>query len=533
MFKDYFSRLLDSARTSSLLILNEIKFLQNKINEEEFADTAKVFFSDIGNNLLGDYLNEIKSIKSDFRGRIVRTHQLRDEAVQISAILKSINTQAFGGTPPLLNTTFESGIYSLLGIGGAFLSLLSIYAHVRDVFSAVNAEMTIIKSFHSMASPDILRNPTDGEYMKWKIRLGDFKGLEDENSEIDGNANFHLIYFSNRLGYRQTKHSITAAYQSLCLSYFPFWSLCTLSHEFLHAHVGSLLSTIYPLEGGEQGQIIPSAYAFYKDRLNNTDSPNNLLQYIQYWMLITVQKLYEVEPTQQGADRRKHFKVLDESALFKQLKKHKHQIDEIIVHVLDFQYFYRSDTDLYIKAIWTSWLSLPVSISRIQEYLIRTICAISPKFGRSDRNEVFKNCVDKIRKQLQELKQFNNFINPEMIDKIIDELNNTKKDGYMQLQYVNAWAPLIDVVMQFLFSPAIKDGLISDSEAEAQEDGSYSYNFDAGNFDERRIQSPIIFLLDMLRKTMDPDTINNISMEKLEFNTLWLFLVSSSALKKY
>jgi hypothetical protein len=53
------------------------------------------------------------------------------------------------------------------------------------------------------------------------------------------------------------------------------------------------------------------------------------------------------------------------------------EVEELLVHALDFMYFYGSNPSDYVMAIWESWQSLPRLESRLSEYLLRTIAAVS------------------------------------------------------------------------------------------------------------------------------------------------------------
>ncbi|MDO8723253.1 MAG: hypothetical protein Q7J31_13670, partial [Syntrophales bacterium] len=54
-----------------------------------------------------------------------------------------------------------------------------------------------------------------------------------------------LPYFSGRLGFRETEHTISAAVQSLEAGSDLEWSLLTVTHELLHGHVRNLITVLF------------------------------------------------------------------------------------------------------------------------------------------------------------------------------------------------------------------------------------------------------------------------------------------------
>jgi hypothetical protein len=63
----------------------------------------------------------------------------------------------------------------------------------------------------------------------------------------------------------------------------------------------------------------------------------------------------------------------------------KHEIEEIMVHVFDFLWFYGRDYEAYIRGIWLSWSVIPNIESRVPSYVLRTLCAISVNHLRGRR----------------------------------------------------------------------------------------------------------------------------------------------------
>jgi hypothetical protein len=219
-----YRELLDALATDVRSIVASILFLNGRRDESGFR-------SDVSNGRSRDEveatLAELLSARGNDTDRHVIVHQFKDELVQISAVLKTFNSQAFAGCCPIVESSGESGRTSLLGIGGALAALFSFYRHVRRTFGTFIVDRAIRRSFGMMQSPSLLPNPA--EYERWIDEI-DRKRFQGVNEALTHDAAgeevaFHIVYFSNRLGFRETKRSISAAYQSIFLGAMPPWSI--------------------------------------------------------------------------------------------------------------------------------------------------------------------------------------------------------------------------------------------------------------------------------------------------------------------
>ena len=52
-------------------------------------------------------------------------------------------------------------------------------------------------------------------------------------------------------------------------------------------------------------------------------------------------------------------------------------INEIVVHALDFKYFYNANRELYVDYLWESWATVPSVLANPEHYLLRTFAVIS------------------------------------------------------------------------------------------------------------------------------------------------------------
>lgn len=493
-------------------IYYEILFFQDKLEESDLKAKLLSYYPKNAYRI-DKKIEKLKAIKSDISSQIIHLHQLKDEAVQLTAIIQNFCRQALCGTQPILESNYEAGENSLLGLGSVLLGLVSIYLKIRDAFSFVSDIETISEMFKKLPSPR-LWNSSDAQ--QWARELANFDGISDivkfcKQSEISP----YLVYFSNRMGFKETKYSITATYQSVKLASVPPWNLCTIFHEFVHAHIRALFSQIYPFESGIKRSQIENAYQFYCKRSSGNHTANNLLEFLQTTILSVISDLVDVS----GGDVVSEYHPKEKISY--SIRKWHHCLNEIIAHILDFNYFYDSNSEIYVKGIWSSWLKLPFIYSRISEYLLRTICAIASN-EKGNEDEVFnksKNIVIKHLKSISDKEYINNQLSHNVIEILESDID-------IHRQFIMIY-PLIYVVKNFLISSQVKDAII-DPGAALLEDDSYSLEIMPKQFYERDLRSPITFLQDYLKYCFkNNNALTDIS--EVEFLSLWIFLAIGSS----
>lgn len=493
-------------------IYYEILFFQDLFGESELKEKLLSCYPKSSHRIDKKIATLIK-IKSVRTNQIVHLHQLKDEAVQLTAIIQNFCRQALCGVQPILESNYEAGENSLLGLGGVLSALISIHFKIIDAFSFVSDVETVSEMFKTLPSPPLCDS---SNAQQWSRGLSDFKGISDivqfcKASEISP----YLVYFSNRMGFKETKYSITAAYQSVKLASLPPWNLCTTFHEYVHAHIRALFSQIYPFESEIRKGQIENAYQFYCKRSSGNITPNNLFEFLQTTILSVISDLVDVSEGDVVAEYHPREKIEHS------IRKWHHCLNEIIAHILDFNYFYDSNSEIYVKGIWSSWLKLPFIFSRISEYLLRTICAIASN-EKGNEGEVFEKSKNTVLKYLKNISN-KEYINDDLLRNVIDRLES---DLEIQAQFIMIY-PLIYVVKNFLISSQVKKAII-DPGAALIEDDSYSLEIVPKHFDDRDLVSPITFLQDYLKYCFKND--NNLkNIYDIEFISLWIFFAISSS----
>ncbi len=496
--------------------------MDNKISETTFRSFLDEIFID--KEIIVRVVETYNSLKQP-RLKIIHHFQLIDELLQIAAILRTINYQAFYGLNCFELGYARTGYNALFGTGLAYGAIYSIYTHMHELFSQKIDLVSIKKTYLNLKSPELQKNPA--QYEIWRRDLQRNKGIDNINlSDHRSDLFYHLIYISNRLGFRETKRSISIAQQTISLGYTPQWSFNTFTHEFMHAHVRGLLSMIYPIDENGEFNIPSKLLELFAERDINTDNCENLIDFLKVNILIISHNLY-IQDRQRFNQTTNNYKDVNEDELLDALKRFHHEIDEIMVHILDFHYFYRAIPEVYIKSIWSSWLTLPVTVSRIPEYLIRTITAISTCQERS-RKEQFNWAIKKTEEGINALKD-SPFIDPNQIDTITKTLSDTKFQATLQKQFYESWCPLADLTLKFLYSTELKDFLNIDFENELKTNGNYEYKINEGDYAEIRIDSPINFLNYLLNKTLTNNNSKSyLDFEEIECNTAWMISILNS-----
>ena len=516
-----YDKFFKSSQNSTEEIVINILYLQDKISIDTLKTALQSLHSEDEVYDENEYIEYLEKSKSESRKRLIFESQLRDELVQISAILKSINSQAFCGIAPIRNTGYRTGNYSLLGIGLAYSSIVAVYDYVWNIFNEYQIPLTIKYEFLKLPSPAFWTNPA--EYEKWCSEIKGFQGANVAR-KYRTRRKYHLLYFSNRLGFRETKQSITSAYQAINFGILPSWSFSTLFHEYLHAINRAIISNSYPYS---DENCFKQTYDNYIKMSKYAFTPKNLLQFIRTIFILSSICL-ECHSKTGKSGKVSISSNISSDVVLNIVKKWHHDIDEIMVHIFDFNYFFGNKVELYVKSIWSSWIELPFTISRSKEYLFRTICAVSCSVNR-DREYRFDWSVNKIISELRSLKTIN-ISNSQKIDEIIKTLETGEILNELKIKFTEICS-LIDSTVQFLICPQIKEELVRDPESYGKAEESHTYFFNVGSFEELRIASPIRFIIEMKERFFNGEIeLNN---NNVSFLSLWFMsLITSSMLRK-
>lgn len=289
-------------------------------------------------------------------------YEAHGAVVTLNAGLSRFTSQTFSGVPPLLATESHLWSHSLLGIGVASLGLRSLLRFLNSSLSAARIPERVLLLEKVTNFPN-LRLRREMQLVFDTNYLGD-RDLDEAALEP---IVPDVAFFSGREGYHGTQTTISAPLTCVASCNDAKWSLLTLTHEVSHVVMRAVQAKLYP--DFEKAEQLDHCLA-----LMEPGTPvANLLDEMRR-ALLTTACLQEMNarniPLQDGLSIGSHAHL---TAL---LQRWANDINETMVCVFDFLYFYGRDVDKYVTGIWTTWGVIPNVSSRITDYLVRTICAV-------------------------------------------------------------------------------------------------------------------------------------------------------------
>ena len=318
-------------------------------------------------------------------------HQIEDRLVQINSALSYLMSQSFAGVVPILQRECLIRTYSLLGVGTAVAGVSALARHVESVFENAPIDLVIEREFRKIGKLDGWYNLGIDHNRDWDDAK---RGLDEHLSEVGTLPHVpKLVYFSGRLGFREAEFSVSSALHVLAAANTVGWSLMTLTHELLHGHVRELISAILIGSDDDPSSAFDSAFKFYeterdtlrrpnRQRNRNSDSREALgvtqldsLRFIIFYYCeqVTVFGSLTRPPrfsktddnlTEAGRPR------LSADAVRDVLETEYRNISEIMVHVLDYNYFYDAQPEVYLPFVWESWSKVPAVQKNVSHYLL-------------------------------------------------------------------------------------------------------------------------------------------------------------------
>jgi hypothetical protein len=452
--------------------------------------------------------------------------QLTDQLIQINSALSYVISQAYSGVVPILDHECLIRNYSLLGVGAAHCGLAAFTEFCELTFQRLPVDTVVKNEFKKAPGFSYRFNPGDSS-----------RGWDDQRFSVDfyvkdvvqQQSKLNLAYFSGRLGFRETQFTITAPLQVLTHSGTACWSLMTLTHELMHAHVRSILGAIFsPLGNGDSSKTFETWYdKFQQGFRENQRAPESLLETIRFALLnyclqkpAIDQNATKLASASGGVPITSEVKMVDTARFATRLQAYYREINEVLVHVLDFNYFYDCREEPYLMLLWESWSPVPAVIDNVQEYLLRSLLAISSRFSGNNYAR-FSQAVDTLSGVLKKLSEKPDA--PVLISYAFSRL----RDPIVKKQLATRFSLgvyLVDIVQRCLVSKHIHAALYTDPNR-TKRDLSYFYALDTGDFVALPIASPVAFIADLLRRELHTEP----CCLSPEYVAAWLLLVCASA----
>lgn len=330
--------------------------------------------------------------------------------VNVNAHLSRHVSQTFSGSSPILATECPFWSHSLLGTGIASLALVRIRRFVELAVGNIDwierLEALKNKDFndHIQAgtnqkrllerSASNIRDWLDIEELVTSIATQlDAQKTKSETTNDEDRLPLITCY-SGRDGFRSTPFSLTAPLEVIsgCNTYG--WSPMTLSHEICHVWMNGILSTIF------DNLSQPDTIARLDKLFDCEVMPRNIFEDLQVAFYACVNFLYREMHNLKMHEEDKNVSEIQRT-WFEKVELVNPQLNEILTHVLDYQFFYHCDEKKYIHAIWSSWDVIPNIKDRLAEYLMRSACALLSE--RLNNNDPYKTTLNTLERLLTEL----------------------------------------------------------------------------------------------------------------------------------
>ncbi|MBS4005882.1 MAG: hypothetical protein KGZ91_21135 [Afipia sp.] len=316
----------------------------------------------------------------------LHTLSLQSRLVSANAAISRFSSQAFSGIPPILSTECHFWIHSLLGTGSANIALARLVGWVQKILGEADLPERISNLERQTENVPTLAELTENpNYLERDP-------LSEKITKSDSPPVPLITYFSGRDGFSSHLQTLSAPLTAIaeCNSYRS--NLLTVTHEIAHILVAVLMTDLYP--DFNDSQQLEMAAEIARSRFKS----RNWLEAAKQLLLEGVIGMSQAET---GVEVRQS--ELKER-LPEILRDCRREAQEIIVHTLDFWYFYRSDPDFYVKSIWHSWCTIPEIQDRVPEYLMRTLCAVSVTLLRETPENRFPAALRDIKRILGALR---------------------------------------------------------------------------------------------------------------------------------
>lgn len=454
---------------------------------------------------------------------------LMDLLIQINSALAYVNSQAFSGTTPLLEKRCLFQGHSLLGIGMAVKALNAFGSVVANAFSKIPVYETLRELTPAIAGFDpSTRLSSINDVLRHAPKF-DVDELASKTPSEESKP--HLFFFSGRLGFQEAHFAVSAAMQTLFAADTIRWSLMTFSHELMHAHVREILGAIFsdvPLDSpGDLARFHEQYVAFLRNGFDPRS--HKLIDSLRF-------SIFNYCLFRDDIDRR--VRVRRESAntthsdragqviptlhdLHLLLIRYYRDINELIVHVLDFNYFYHRNATLYLNTLWKSWSTVPSVLVNLEHYILRSLAAISTKKPQGTASERFDYAFREFSTVIEGLHSQNP--SNALLALATEYLNDEQNKRLLGMQFLAA-AYLGNIANCYMRSSqlhALLDGV--DAFASMTDDGPH-YALEHGEFPTKPVESILSFLVDRLRRSLNAEA----NGDELLYRSAWVFVIAAS-----
>lgn len=433
--------------------------------------------------------------------------------VDINSCLTMVISQVAGVLPPLTSSNFPVGEYSLLGIGSMTRAAWRTYNHISTIFATADHVSRLRNGFGTIGF-DPGFQPNDIDFETWgRARAA---SIDASQTAEDKPGRKHLVYFSSRWGFHETLNSISLSWQSLSAGATREWNLLTLSHEFLHSHFRELVR--FNILGLTSDHELDLLVGEYNQAGGDRTPPPNFLLSCRFFLINQMKWALQAERAApaiaKGNTKIKRESHVLTASWLKDLMATvvPDFIEEVVVHVMDYHYFYNLDDASYVSSLWNSWALVPFVHTRLNHYLVRTLLALSSQFDKIDAEQAFDSSVERLRTELER----SSAGRPNALSaRGLDALNDALTMGELWVRFKFSYE-LVIFTKTFLIDTRLYDQLTAD---EGRVPGPPpQYRISPGEFPTSPINSPTAFFFDRY-------ALIDGHRDEMEYVSLWQMLV--------
>jgi len=335
--------------------------------------------------VLGSMASTLAGSLSGDSKRVLDTHAA---LVIMNAALSRFSSQAFSGISPIASTECHFWIHSLLGTGAANIALMQLTSFIQSTLGEARLPERVLALKGVTSQIPTHDELLAGDEFLWKDHIG---GLRLDKA-TDGEVRPLITYFSGRDGYSSQLQTLSAPLSCIAQATAHRTNILTVTHEISHIFVEGILGYLYPDPDDDE------AFLEFAKLSESEESHSNLFDVGRRLLIEAMLTMESDEENRQipqdeiSADFMKHVAV-----------KWRREIKEILVHTFDYMYFYNDDPEFYINSIWATWCAIPGIGDRIEEYILRTVCAVSPRLLRHEPKSRRQEILAIFRKALQPL----------------------------------------------------------------------------------------------------------------------------------
>lgn len=435
----------------------------------KISENLSIIFSEMEEDIEGSKQADSQTITN-----------VRASLVLMNSALSRFSSQTFSGISPITSTSCHLATHSLLGTGTANLALDCLVGTiVASLGSALLPERVIaLKSLESNFK-------TYDELSSHKNFINDdCLGKITLENKKDNSIIPLLTYFSGREGYSSHLQTLSAPPSSIAYADSYSVNILTVTHELSHIVVEGILAYLYP---EPNDKIAIEKIADILSKVKGIETKFDEAQRLLMEAFIVIE--------QDSMREKIYAHNIDADLVSYLIKKWRKSVKEIIVHTFDYLYFFQNDPKSYVYSIWNTWCSIPGIGDRIEEYVLRTLCAISSGQLHNTPEQRYEETRKILIEVLEELSGDQTITTDYALTakKYLLENWNDIKDSW------NSRIDLVRLVSGYFYSKTITADLLSDSLIGS---GKTGYSKKRGIFDEITIENPLRFTRAYLQKNL-------------------------------